>query len=325
MSKSHRVKKPDNTDLYQKVTDRIVQALEKGAAPWRKPWRSTVKSSSSGPLPVNVLTGNFYSGVNVLLLWMATEEKGFKTDCWLTYRQAQTLGGQVRKGEISTETVIFMPYETQAEDANGNKLFDADGKPLRVQRTMLKPNFLFNIDQCDGLPANIVTRPHSSSVSELPGAVGMSTKKRVLAMVHKMGLTIHFRPQNRACYSRRSDSVMMPEAEQFFTPADYWSTLLHEMVHATGHEKRLSREGITLPLKKFGDPVYAFEELIAEMGSAFLCAQLGVFGDVQHDSYIQSWLTVLKEDKRALFRACRHAREASEFLLQHTSAGVKAA
>ena len=143
--------------------------------------------------------------------------------------------------------------------------------------------------------------------------------------MHLAGVKVEFRLQNRACYARHTDSILMPKAEQFFTHADYFSTLLHEVVHATGHESRLNREGITKPSKTFGDPVYAFEELIAEMGSAFLCAQLGVFGDVQHDSYIKSWLEVLKSDKKALFRACRHAREASEFLLQLTDSTAKAA
>ncbi|MNT52052.1 DNA primase TraC [compost metagenome] len=108
----------------------------------------------------------------------------------------------------------------------------------------------------------------------------------------------------------------MPQVQQFRTEADYWSTLLHELVHSTGHATRLNREGITSSSRAFGDPVYAFEELVAELGSAFMCAQLGVFGDVRHDSYLEHWLKVLREDKRALFRAAKQAREASEFLLK---------
>lgn len=138
---------------------------------------------------------------------------------------------------------------------------------------------------------------------------------RVLRMVNATGVKHRMLPQNRAYYRPLTDEIVMPVAGQFFTEADWWSTLLHELVHSTGHTKRLNREGITSSSRQFGDPVYAFEELIAEMGSAFLCAQLGVSGEVQHDSYVDHWLKVLKSDKKALFRACRHAREASEYLL----------
>jgi len=323
--KTRRTKKTESVDLYQKVTDRIVEALENGVAPWKKPWRTAGRYAAAGPLPVNALTGKPYSGVNVLLLWLAAEEKGYSTDRWVTYRQAQELGGQVRKGETSSEAIIFRPFEKQAEDASGNKLFDSDGKPLMESRAMIKPNFLFNVEQCDGLPDSVAAVPHESPVAEYPGTIDWPTEKRICEIVHMAGVKVEFRLQNRACYARHTDSILMPKAEQFFSHADYFSTLLHEVVHATGHESRLNREGITKPSKKFGDPVYAFEELIAEMGSAFLCAQLGVFGDVQHDSYIKSWLEVLKSDKKALFRACRHAREASEFLLQLDKSAAEAA
>ncbi|HAV9324102.1 TPA: DNA primase, partial [Escherichia coli] len=121
-------------------------------------------------------------------------------------------------------------------------------------------------------------------------------------------------PQDRAFYRPDTDRIVMPLSSQFDSVADYWTTLLHELVHSTGHEKRLRRAGISSFAGR-KSPEYAFEELIAEMGSAFLCAHLGIAGDVQHESYIDGWLNVLKSDKKALFRACRQAREASEYLL----------
>ncbi|MDE1485178.1 ssDNA-binding domain-containing protein [Xenorhabdus bovienii] len=297
-------------DIYQQVTDRIISALEKGTAPWKKPWRSAVKQYG-GMLPTNALTGNHYNGVNILLLWMAAEEMGSNVNRWLTYRQAQQLGGQVRKGERSTLTVIFKPFEIQAKDKEDHLLFDDQGKPLMEQRVMLKANPLFNVTQCDGLPECLLQEgeriPENTLLPEI--------SHEVHTMLDATGVQLASVAQDRAFYSPAHDRIVMPLSDQFFTESDYWSTLLHEMVHSTGHVDRLNREGITLKNRKFGDPIYSFEELVAEMGSAFLCAQLEVFGEVNHESYIDGWLSILKADKKALFRACKQAREASEFLL----------
>ncbi|EPJ9456271.1 ArdC family protein, partial [Pluralibacter gergoviae] len=178
-----------------------------------------------------------------------------------------------------------------------------------------KPLQLFNAEQCEGLPAEVAASPEQPPTVDEDGILSPDVMNRVIRMFNATGVKHRMLPQNRAYYRPLTDEIVMPVAEQFFTEADCWSTLLHELVHSTGHAKRLNREGITSSSRKFGDPVYAFEELIAEMGSAFLCAQLGVFGEVQHDSYVDHWLKVLKSDKKALFRACRHAREASEYLL----------
>lgn len=316
MRKSTTVRKTplnERADLYQQVTDNIIATLENGAAPWRRPWRSAEKPVGSA-LPANALTGRCYSGVNIPLVWLAAEERGFQSDRWLTYRQALEAGAQVRKGELCTLAVIFKPFEKQAEDEQGNKLFDNEGKPVMDSRSMVRPLQLFNIEQCDGLPENM-TNQRRVMTAEEADTLSVPVMNRVVDIFNASGVTVAFLEQNRAYYRPLTDQIVMPLAKQFFTEADHWSTLLHELVHATGHQTRLNREGITSATRNFGDPVYAFEELIAEMGSAFLCAELGVYGEVQHDSYISGWLKALKEDKRALFRACRQAREASEFLL----------
>lgn len=302
------------TDLYRQITDRIVVALENGVAPWRKPWRAAAGSGLAG-LPLNATTGRHYSGVNVLLLWMSAEEQGFHNNRWMTYRQAQQAGGQVRKGEKATLAVVYKDWTKQAEDREGNRLYDSDGKPLIETVPMLKPLQLFNAEQCEGLPAEVAASPEQPPTVDEDGILCPDVMNRVIRMFNATGVKHRMLPQNRAYYRPLTDEIVMPMAEQFFTEADCWSTLLHELVHSTGHAKRLNREGITSSSRQFGDPVYALEELIAEMGSAFLCAQLGVFGEVQHDSYVDHWLKVLKSDKKALFRACRHAREASEYLL----------
>ncbi|CRG50897.1 ArdC family protein [Yersinia wautersii] len=301
-------------DLYQQVTDKIIVALEKGTIPWRKPWRSVRKPEGSS-LPTNALTGRPYQGVNIPLLWMAGEERGFGSDRWLTYRQAQKAGGQVRKGESCSLAVIFKPFEKQAEDEQGNKLFDGAGKPLMKRCSMMKSLQLFNTDQCEGLPELMATQPVQLMVQDEIEILSAPLMNRVVEILNHSGVKTTPRRQNRAFCRPLTDEIIMPLVGQFFTEADYWSTLLHELIHASGHQKRLNREGITSSTRTFGDPIYAFEELIAELGSAFLCAELGIYGEVQHESYISGWLKRLRKDKKALFRACRQARQASEFLL----------
>ena len=181
---------------------------------------------------------------------------------------------------------------------------------------MLKPLQLFNVAQCDGLPDAVAGMPPTEAEEERHSILSEQQQEQVLSVLNATGVVCTSYRQNRAYYQPSTDRIVMPTTSQFNSEADYWSTLLHELVHATGHSRRLSREGITSSSRKFGDPVYAFEELIAETGSAFLCAELGIYGDVQHESYLASWLKVLRDDKKAFFRACRFAREASEFLLQ---------
>lgn len=309
-----KTKRTERTDLYQQVTDKIIAALEKGTVPWRKPWRMVDKPNGSS-LPANAVTGRQYSGVNIPLLWMAAEERGFSSDRWLTYLQAQQLGGHVRQGETSSLAVVYKKFEKQATDLGGNAVFDDEGNPLMEPRSMLKTLQLFNIQQCEGLPLEISGKSVSLMSEEEIETLSPPVVNRVIEIFNSTGVSVAFLEQNRAFYRTTTDDIVMPTSGQFYTEADYWATLLHELIHATGHEKRLNREGITSSSRKFGDPVYAFEELIAEMGSAFLCAELGVYGEVQHESYISGWLAKLKEDKRALFSACRKAREATDFLL----------
>ncbi|EFG9951004.1 DUF1738 domain-containing protein [Escherichia coli] len=304
------IKTPER-DLYQLVTDRVVTAIENGVPPWKRPWRSA-RNGVGLPemMPANALTGKPYTGVNVLLLWLAADEAGYVSNDWLTYRQAQQLGGHVRKGEVATLAVIYKDWKKQAVDEHGNRLTDSEGEPLMEIVPVLKSNPLFNVGQCDGLPEHLMVKVEGSA-DALPAD---TFSERVLQVLNGSGVSVSSLPQDRAFYRPDLDRIVMPLSSQFDQVADYWTTLLHELVHSTGHEKRLRRVGIsTFTGRK--SPEYAFEELIAEMGSAFLCAHLGIAGDVQHESYIDGWLKVLKSDKKALFRACRQAREASEYLL----------
>ncbi|WP_080707958.1 MULTISPECIES: ArdC-like ssDNA-binding domain-containing protein [Erwiniaceae] len=231
------------TDLYHQITDCIVVALENGVAPWRKPWRAAAGSGLAG-LPLNATTGRHYSGVNVLLLWMSAEEQGFRNNRWLTYRQAQQAGGQVRKGEKATLAVVYKDWTKQAEDREGNRLYDSDGKPLTETVPMLKPLQLFNAEQCEGLPAEVAASPEQPPAVDEDGILSPDVMDRVVRMFNATGVKHRTLPQNRAYYRPLTDEIVMPVAGQFFTEADWWSTLLHELVHSTGHVKRLNREGM---------------------------------------------------------------------------------
>ncbi|MDY0929400.1 zincin-like metallopeptidase domain-containing protein [Enterobacter sp. CFBP8995] len=309
-----RKSQTNHVDLYQQVTDRIVGSIERGVLPWRKPWRDSQRSSES-PIPSNAATQRHYNGVNIMLLWLSAEEQGFQSNRWLTWKQAQALGGHVRKGEKSTIAVFFKPFEVESTDKAGQKRVNAQGETVMEQRIMLRSIPLFNVQQCDDLPDSVSVPTVALDYQEDDG-LDADTYGQMIEILNATGVKITSLEQNRAYYNSAADRIVLPKTSQFFTSADYWSTLLHELVHSSGHHKRLNREGITSTTRKFGDPIYAFEELIAELGSAFLCAQLGVYGEVQHDSYIDHWLKILKSDKKALFRACRQAREASEYLLQ---------
>ncbi len=314
-------KRAERPDLYQQVTDNIIAAIEQGTLPWRKPWR-TDRNWNDSVMPQNGTTGYLYSGVNVLLLWLAAEERGFHSHRWLTYKQAEAAGGHVRAGETATLAVFFKPWDKQIEDANGKPQFDEQGNPLKTRIPMLKPLYLFNVAQCDSLPETVVGAAPAAETDTESEQVGAKTQACVNTLIEACGVRVEQVYQDRAYYSLGRDQIVVPQVQQFESRADYWSTLLHELVHSTGHAKRLNRAGITSSTRAFGDPVYAFEELVAELGSAFLCAQLGVFGNVQHDSYLEHWLRVLREDKRALFRAAKQAREASEFLLKPLEVSV---
>lgn len=202
------------TDLYRQITDRIVVALENGVAPWRKPWRAAAGSGLAG-LPLNATTGRHYSGVNVLLLWMSAEEQGFRNNRWMTYRQAQQAGGQVRKGEKATLAVVYKDWTKQAEDREGNRLYDSDGKPLMETVPMLKPLQLFNAEQCEGLPAEVAASPEQPPTVDEDGILCPDVMNRVIRMFNATGVKNRMLPQNRAYYRPLTDEIVMPMAEQF--------------------------------------------------------------------------------------------------------------
>lgn len=289
-------RKTKRPDLYQTVTDQIVSELEAGRLPWVQPWSSDHAATAIG-LPENARTGRAYNGINVLLLWGAAIESGRRAQRWVTFKQALALGGCVRKGERGTTVVYADRFTPQAERERAAN----DGDEAR-QIAFLKRYTVFNVDQCEGLPEAL----HDTS-DPLPEC---ETIPRAEALIAATGADFRI-SGDRAFYAPAQDFVQVPPQPAFTQQINYYRTCLHELGHWTGHQRRLDRKLTT----SFGTKDYAREELVAELCAAFTCAALQIKPTVRHADYIGSWLEVLKEDKRAIFRAASLASKASDFLL----------
>lgn len=287
-------------DVYADITNRIVAEIERGAMPWLKPWKDGVGASSANTvMPRNAVSNRPYSGVNVLCLWSEAIDKGYPTGRWLTFKQAAALGGHVRKGEKGTP-IIFVAKLTKTKT-------DASGNDETSTFPMLRTYYVFNAAQCENLPES------ATACAPLPPAPELDS--RFTAFVSATNANIKH-GGNKACYMPGIDFVAMPNIAAFNSLDSYKATLNHELVHWTGHGARLDRQFG----KRFGDSAYAFEELVAEIGAAFLCASLGVTGELRHAGYVANWLKVLKDDKRAIFTAASAASKAAEYLLAFSSA-----
>ncbi|MBW7934555.1 MAG: DUF1738 domain-containing protein [Gemmatimonadaceae bacterium] len=281
-------------DLYAEVTRRIVEAIERGVRPWSRPW--TRSQAAAGMLPLRH-TGESYRGVNVLLLWAAALERGYTAQTWLTFKQVQAEGGQVRKGEKGTTVV----YAGQFTPANATTDDSEDDAPARRARAYLRSYTVFNVEQVEGLALSPTPQP-----DETP-----KVDEGVQAFVARTGATVHH-GGDRAFYAPGPDVVQVPHARQFRDTPAYFGTVAHELVHWTGHPDRLARQFG----QRFGDHAYAMEELVAELGAAFVCAALNVTAEPREDhaAYLTEWLGVLKADKRAVFTAAAQAQRAADYL-----------
>jgi antirestriction protein ArdC len=292
----------NRTNLYDEVTSRIVADLEGGRIPWVQPW-GKVGGVAPG-LPRNALTARAYSGINVLILWGTVIDHGWPSQSWLTFRQALEAGGCVRKGERGTTVVYADRFVPEAEKARAAEV-GGDAKAIPFLRRFT----VFNVAQCDGLRPGLAADP-----DPLPERQIIPVAESVIA-----ASGVDFRiGGDRAFYAPALDLVQVPPQPAFFEQINYYRTCLHELTHATGHPSRLDRKLTT----GFGARDYAREELVAEMGSAFLCASLGIVPTVRHADYIAGWLEVLRDDNRAIFRAASAASKAADWLLaRHASAG----
>ena len=281
-------------DIYTRVTERILADLAQGVRPWAKPWGGTHSAERlRRPIRHNGLP---YAGVNVLLLWSQAQDKGYRSPMWMTYNQAQEFGGQVRKGEAGSLVVYANRFtKTEANDK---------GEDVEKQIPFMKGYTVFNVDQIDGLP------PQYKSADTLPMPL-LQLHAAAEAFVAATDATI-IHGGDRACYSIEFDFIALPEVAAFRDAESYQATKLHELIHWSGSESRNARQFG----KRFGDNAYAFEELVAELGAAFLCADLGISAEIRddHAAYLSHWLTVLQQDKRAIFAAASHAQRAVDYL-----------
>lgn len=286
----------DRSGLYREITDKIIAELEAGRAPWVQPW-GTAAAKAPLAMPKNAATHRRYTGINVLILWGAVIEHDFTGQSWLTFRQALSLGGNVRKGEHGTTVVYADRFIPDDEKKRSRETGDeAQAIPF------LKRFTVFNVVQCEGLPQELMAvAPPVETNLILPQAE---------ALIRATGVDFHI-GGDRAFYDPRHDFVQVPPPQAYFEPINWHRTALHEVGHASGHPSRLNRD-LT---GSFGSKKYAFEELIAEISAAYLCASLSITPTVRHADYIASWLDVLREDDRAIVRAASAASKAADFIL----------
>ncbi|MBR0828559.1 DUF1738 domain-containing protein [Bradyrhizobium manausense] len=298
---THQNASKPKASLYEEITAHIVADLEAGIFPWARPW-GTGGASQAFALPRNAATGKSYSGINVLILWGRLFECSFASGRWLTFRQASSFGGTVRKGEHGVTVCYadrFIPKSGRGEASRADQVQgEADGAAI----PFLRRYTVFNVDQCDGLPDHCLAAAPALPEREIvPQAEALAAATR--ADIRIGGAT--------AFYSPSDDAVHVPPQPAFFEQINYYRTLFHELGHWTGHQSRLNRE----LSGAFGSELYANEELVAELAAAFVCAALSIKPTVRHADYLGSWLNVLRDDNRAIFRAASKASKAADLLL----------
>lgn len=288
---------PDSRiDPYQTVTNQIIEHLERGVVPWRCPWQREVG------IPRNFYTGKTYTGINALLLGLRQQVSPY----WLTFRQALERGGYVRKGERGSIVVKVGQYKPKADDCG----LTEDGEMSK--RSYLREYTVFNASQIEGIEFPVVSSTHARNMDERIEAA----EQLVAAMPNRP--SIHQGTRAVASYKLSSDTVQMPVFGSFENAVTYYQTLLHELVHSTGHPDRLNRDSLTKH-DEFGGKAYSQEELVAEMGAAFLCMEVDIVRDTHEQSaaYLKSWIDVLRstEHKRWIINAASQASKAADYIL----------
>ena len=271
----------NKVDIYTEVTNRVIERLEQGFAPWLKPWHT------ENTLDKNIASGNEYNGINRIILGMS----GFNCNIWGSFKQWKDLGANVKLHEKGTAIVFYKPVSGVKVTSEGEEV---------IYNSVFTTSYIFNAEQVEGIeikPREIEDKPFLNNVD-------------IDNMVLNTGANIKH-GGNSAYYRPSEDYINMPIKSDFNDEAGYYATLLHELTHWSGHKHRLDRtKG-----KRFGDTQYAFEELIAELGSAFLCEKFAVKGDIRHEGYIASWLKALKNDNKMIFSASAYAQKSTDYIV----------
>jgi antirestriction protein ArdC len=274
---------------YEIVTESIIKQLESGAAPWRKPWRTET--------PANLVSKKEYRGINIFLL----ASQGYGSRYWVTYRQAQALGGNIKKGEHGFKVVFWKFDEYRKENKE-------TGETENRKSVLLRYYNVFNLEQCEGVKA---PEPHRV----------INPIEQCEHIVNSMPNPPSFEQDSQAFYRPSTDTVGMPVRSAFDSAEGYYSTLFHELTHSTGHPLRVGREGI-MEHNPFGSEDYSKEELVAEMGAAMLCSVAGIESRTLDNSasYLQSWINRLRSDSRLIISAASQAQKAADYILARTTA-----
>ena len=278
-----------NHDIYQAITNRFVAQLKRGTVPWQKPWFGVQ----------NIVSRKPYRGINAVLLGSAEYQSPF----WLTYKQTVGLGGHVRKGEKSIPVIYYKILEKR--DEAGKVMAHNDGRPARIP--FVRWASVFNLDQTEGIQAPVITANQDMSPPHERAAAIVENAR--LCAIHHAGFAAYYSPQD--------DVIRIPSPSTFHSQEDYYHSLYHEMIHASGHSSRLDREGVTQQAG-FGSQRYSKEELVAELGAAFLSNEAGILDSVRFENsaaYLGSWIKKLENDPRMIVSAASHAQTASDFVL----------
>lgn len=282
--------KNEKLDVYQMITDRILQIMEKGKIPWQKPW-----SGGTAMMPINLVSKKHYHGINTILLGCQEYDSPY----WLSFKQAQERGGHVRKGEKGTPCIFWKSYEKETENL--------DTGEIEISKKFVARYYtVFNADQCEGIEApkiDIKIYPENERIQIAENIIQNISNKPIIEY-----------KGNKAFYSITEDKVVVPEIYRFEKSEHYYSTLFHELTHSTRHEKRLNRDAVP---HMFGSKEYAQEELVAEMGAAFLCGYCGIENQTIENSaaYIQGWANAIRQDKKLIVVAAAQAQKAANFIL----------
>jgi antirestriction protein ArdC len=277
---------------YEVVSETIIKQLESGVTPWRKPWRSQT--------PANLVSRKEYRGINVFLLAF----QGYGSRYWLTYRQAQSLGGNVKKGECGSKVVLWKIDEYKKRNVE-------TGEAETRKSLLLRYYTVFNLEQCEAIePPERVTAFNPIEQCE--------------TILERMPNPPRFEQRAHACYRPSTDTVGMPSRSVFTSREEYYSTLFHELTHSTGHPSRVGREGI-MAYNPFGSDPYSKEELVAEMGAAMLCGVVGIESQTLSNSaaYLQAWINRLRSDSRLIISAASHAQKAADYILGKTGSATE--
>jgi len=278
-------------DIAQTITDRIISELEKGATPWVKPWKR-LKGMPGAGMPYNPLSGTVFRGINHF--WLSMMQGAYSTPYWVTLKQANKANARIKKDEKGTPIVFWNVHRKESKGINGETVTSA--------YAFIKHFYVYNIDQCEGL---VIPKAPETPTEDC------DANPAVMALVDRLDLKgglIH--AGDSAFFAPSRDCITMPPMAAFNSAANYHATLLHECVHATGHDSRLKR----LTPARFGSEEYAYEELVAELGAAMLCAHAGIDGDLRHAAYIESWLKALRNDKKFILSAAGKAQNAMDWL-----------